>query len=126
MVKIIYLLFILSTILTVASANDSFILTSVEEANQLSKETNRPALIIFGSDYCRFCESLKNDILSSKLTPHTDKYIVCYIDIKKNLEIKNQYNISTIPDSRIFINEKQKKKIIGYSKENYIKWLSND
>jgi thioredoxin-related protein len=125
MVKIIYLIFVLGLLLTVASANDGFILSSIDEGRKLSNLTNKPLLVIFGSDNCPFCVSLKQDILDLKLSPDIDKYIICYIDLKEYPELKNQYDISMIPDSRIIINDQQKSKLKGYAKQNYIKWLNN-
>jgi thioredoxin-related protein len=120
MVKIIYLLFFLAVLVTVVSANDSFILDSIDETQRLSHLTNKPALIIFGSDSCRFCNNLKQDILTKKLSPTIDRYIICYIDIDKNPDLKTKYSVSMIPDSRIFVNNKQTSIIKGYSKDTYI------
>ena len=124
MVKLIYLISVIGILLTTASANDRFILDSFEQTNRLSQETNKPALIIFGSDDCKFCNLLKQDILDYKLSPSIDRYIICYIDIKKNPELKNEYDVSVIPDSRILINGKETNRTKGYSKTNYIKWLN--
>jgi thioredoxin-related protein len=124
MVKIIYLLFFLAVLVTTVSANDSFILDSIEEAQRLSQLTNKPALIIFGADYCKFCNSLKEDILNNSLGSDIKDYIICYVDIKENVDLKEKYNISMIPDSRIFIDAREIKRIKGYSKNNYMKWLS--
>lgn len=106
------------------SANDSFILSSLEETYKLSEATKKPALVIFGSDYCKFCNSLKQDILNKKLSPHIDKYIICYIDIKQKPDLKTHYKVSSIPDSRIFVNGKESKTTKGYVQNAYIQWLS--
>lgn len=124
MVKLIYLISVIGILLTAAYANDGFILNSLEQTNKLSQEINKPALIIFGSDDCKFCNLLKQDIINYKLSPDIDKYIICYIDIKKNPELKNEYDVSVIPDSRILINGKETNRIKGYSKTNYMKWLN--
>jgi thioredoxin-related protein len=121
----IYLLFFIAILVTFASANDSFILDSIEETKRLSKLTNKPALIIFGADYCKFCNSLKEDILNNELSPIVDNYIICYIDIKSSPELKIEYNISMIPDSRILLNNQELSSKKGYSKESYKLWLEN-
>lgn len=121
----IYLLFFIAILITVASANDSFILNSIEETKRLSKLTNKPALIIFGADYCKFCNSLKEDILNNELSPIIDKYIICYIDIKSSPELKTKYHISMIPDSRILLKNQELSSKKGYSKESYKLWLEN-
>jgi thiol-disulfide isomerase/thioredoxin len=125
MLKTIYLTFCLLLFSTIIFANDGFILSSIEETQKLSKLTNKPALIIFGADYCQFCQVLKQDILANQLNPSIDKYIICYVDTEDNPDLKNKYKISSIPDSRIFIDNKQVSKTTGYSKDTYIKWLND-
>jgi thioredoxin-related protein len=112
-------------ICSISSANDGFILNSLPEANKLSRLTNKPVLLIFGADHCRFCESLKKDILDLKLSPHIDKYIICYVDIAKNPEYKKEYSVGIIPDSRIMRNNKEISKNKGYLRDNYIIWINN-
>ena len=121
----IYLLFFIAISITVASANDNFILNSIEETKRLSKLTNKPALIIFGADYCKFCTELKSAIFVEPLKSATDKYIICYLDLDENPELKQEYDISIIPDSRIIKNNKQISGIKGYTASNYLKWLNN-
>jgi len=118
-----YLLFFIAILATVTSANDTFILNSIEETKRLSKLTNKPALIIFGADYCKFCNNLKEDILNNELSPIIDNYIICYIDIKSSPELKTEYDISMIPDSRMFIDNKEISRIKGYNIKNYKKWI---
>lgn len=110
----------------VSLAKDSFILSSLDEAMVLSQSTNKPVLLIFGADYCRYCISLKENILNLELSPEINKYIICYIDIKIHSDLKKQYSVSTIPDSRIIIDNKQQKSIIGYNRQKYISWLKYD
>lgn len=124
MLKIISLAFVLF-LMSFANANEGFILNSLEEAQKLSQQTEQPILLIFGSDDCRFCNQLKIDIISNKLSPAINRYIVCYIDIKHSPELKNTYNISVIPDSLILIKQTEKFRNKGYLKDSYIKWLNN-
>jgi|688.fasta_scaffold139653_3 thiol-disulfide isomerase/thioredoxin len=126
MLKTICFTFCLLLFSTTIIANDGFILSSMEETQKLSKLTNKPALVIFGADYCKFCQILKQDILTNQLSPSINEYIICYIDVKDNLNLKNKYKISSIPDSRIFIDNEQVSKTTGYSKDTYKKWLNND
>lgn len=107
------------TFCSVGYCSDNFILSSIEEANALSKETKQPVLVIFGADDCVFCVNLKNDILNGSLDSVVDKYIICFVDIKTNPEYQNKYNIITIPDSRVIKNNVTIKKIIGYNKSTY-------
>ena len=126
MIKIIYLIFFLSVLLTVASANEKFLLSSLDEAQILSKDTKKPILLIFGAEYCVHCGRLKHDVLSKDFEDSVDKYIVCYVDIQSNSELKKKYGVSTVPDSRIIKSDKTVSSITGYSRSAYEKWLKND
>lgn len=103
---------------------DSFVLDSLTEAQKFSKETQKPILLIFGTDSCKFCSLLKND-LDSVLKKDVDNLIVCYLDLKSDPELKKQYNVSLIPDSRIISNGKTNSVIKGYKQQEYKRWLEN-
>ena len=107
------------------SFGETFILESLTDAIAISENTQQPILLIFGSENCRFCQNLKNDILDRNLDSVVDRYLICYIDIDKKPEVKNEYNIRTIPDTRIIKNKVQVSKIIGYSKNSFIEKLKN-
>jgi thioredoxin-like negative regulator of GroEL len=128
MIKIIYMLFIIAigSMLTVASANDSFMVTSIKDAKILSESTNRSILLIFGADYCKYCNQLKSDLFISPLKELTDRYIICCIDLEKKPKMKSEYNVSTIPDSRILKNNNQISKIKGYSPKSYQNWIKSN
>jgi thioredoxin-related protein len=119
MKKILYLFIMM--ISSIASAND-YILSSIDETLKLSQNSGKPALVIFGSEDCKFCDILKNEILDKN---YIDNYIVCYIDIsnEKNKSLKDTYKIHMIPDSRIFINKTETSRLKGFEKNKYIDWL---
>lgn len=124
MIRIIFLI-IFSILSTTIFASDSFILDSFSEATKLSKLTNKPILLIFGADYCSHCSKLKTDILQLNLSPNIDNYIICFLDIGKNPNLKQEYNIHVIPNSRIIKSGVETKPLIGYNKDNYISWLKS-
>lgn len=107
-----------------ATANQPAIFVSnIEDAIVLQQNTDIDLILIFTADWCRFCDKLKNDIVSDELML-SDK-IVCYIDIDKSRKIAKQYGVKTIPDSRLIKNQKEIKKVIGYNnKTQYIKDLT--
>jgi thioredoxin-related protein len=111
------------TIGSIASAND-YILSSIDETLNLSQNSGKPALVIFGSENCKFCDLLKNEILDKN---YVNNYIVCYINIsdEKNQSMKNTYKIHMVPDSRIFINKTESSRLKGFEKNKYIDWLKN-
>lgn len=108
------------------SMADGFVLDSIAEAEQLSKLSNKPILLIIGSNRCVFCEALKDEIISGVINKHVQEYIVCYIDLEKNKGLKNTYNVNIIPDSRIIKKQKTVSKITGFDKKKYIKWLEDN
>lgn len=125
MLKFFYSIILLLFLLTSSYANDSFILNNLDEAKKISQTTNKPVLVIFGADYCKFCDQLKKDILDFQLSPAIDKYIVCYLDVGKNKNLKKKHNIGVIPDSRIIMNNKEKSSNKGYVKNSYINWINS-
>lgn len=122
--NIVYAIVIFFLSFGTAISNDSFILSSLEEAKQLSLETKQPLLLIFGADYCGACKDLKKDLVQDFKNDLTG-YIVCYIDLSESNIDKNKNDITIIPDSRIFINSKMKSRMRGYSKAQYRKWIIN-
>lgn len=101
---------------------EGFILDSLPEAQKLAEKTKQPVLVIFGADYCVYCEKLKKDILLGNV-PESKPYIICYIDIEKEKELKKNYGVSTIPDSRVIVKNAQRSKKVGYLNKPYREWL---
>jgi thioredoxin-like negative regulator of GroEL len=108
-----------------AKADGPAMVNSLEDAMALSESTKMPTLVIFGADWCGFCKSLKKDIESGMLNKELDNYIVCYIDIDKNKDLKKEFDVKTLPDSRILIDKKEISQYKGYDKSKYKKWINN-
>lgn len=105
-------------------ADSPIFLNSLTDATALSETSEKNLLVIFGSKSCRYCDDLKKEINSGNLDNLLKNKIVCYIDIDdKNRNLEKEYKISIIPDSRFFIKNNQKSKIIGYEKNKYRNWL---
>ena len=115
----------LSLVCSLGVGDDKFIVGSLEQAQQLSEETKKPLLLIFGAEYCIYCEKLKRAILARDL-PETDPYIICYIDTEKQPEYKLKYGVSAIPDSRIIVGNKEKSKLIGFNSRQYKGWAKTN
>lgn len=119
---------VMLAVIVISSTNlyaESFILDSLSEANKLSKSTNKPVLVIFGSDSCAFCVLLKKSI-ESDLKNDIDGYIICYLDLGKNPELKTEYQISLIPDSRIVKDDTTISVKKGFNLREYKNWLKNN
>jgi thioredoxin-related protein len=123
MIKI--LLFILMLFIsTAANATEGFIIDSLEEAQRLSDSTGKSVLLILGAESCFHCERLKTDILTDQI-PDSDRYIICYLGLDENPDLKKKYSVSMIPDSRILKKNKTITTIKGYDRTKYSKWLKN-
>lgn len=120
--KIIYLLLIILN-LDYSYSEDSFILyNNIDDTIKLSKEFDRPALIIFSADWCKHCNSLKNDFSNKKIV-ETDSFIVCIIDTDFDAEYAKKFNVKILPTSIILQNNKEKDRKIGYINNEYKTWL---
>lgn len=111
--------------ISAVSADSPAMVDSLEDAMALSESTKMPALVIFGADWCGYCKTLKNHISSGDLNKQLDNYIICYIDVEKNPELKREFSVKTLPDSRIFIENQEKSQYKGYDKNKYKKWIEN-
>ena len=108
--KYISLFFVMFALVSSAYGHPAVFVNSLEDATALQKEIDNDIILIFSSKNCSFCEKLQNDLISMNIE---DK-IICVINIDKNKELKQQYGVSVVPDTRIISNGKEKKKIIGY------------
>lgn len=123
--RLLQLLTITVLLSSICLSNDSFMLDSIPEAEKLSQSTGQPILLVFGADYCGYCNKLKTDILDKKVGLALNRYIICYVDLTKNSDYKEKYNISIIPDSRIIVDGKQVSKMQGYSRTDFTRWIEN-
>jgi len=92
-----------------------------EKANKLSKQLNRPLILIFGASWCPYCKDLKADLESIK---QLDATVVCVIDIEKNKNLVDKYKIKGLPTSVIVKSDKEQSRHSGYKRNSYETWLN--
>lgn len=98
--------------------------TDLNDAKVMAKQNSQDLLLIFSADYCKFCKSLKNEILSSNLT---DNFVVCVIDIESNRILSRKFKARNLPTSVVVDdNLNEKSRIVGYNNEKYILWLEDN
>ena len=101
------------------------IVDDLQVAQSLSESTGQPLVLIFGAKSCAFCGLLKKDIQDGYFLMQLDGKIVCYIDVTKEKELRENYGIKSLPDTRYIVDGKQRAYMIGYDRKKYEKWLSN-
>ena len=100
------------------------VLISLDEALMLSKATGQKVLMITGAEWCGYCVKLKGDIQSEPLASLLDPYIVVYLDLDFNPEIKVKYDVRSYPTSFMLDNSGRVISTqVGYSPANYRLWL---
>lgn len=80
---------------------------------------DRNVLVIFGADWCKYCNILKGDMANMNL----DGYVVCVVDVTKNKDLKARKGISSLPTSIVMDNGKEVARTTGYSANQYKQWL---
>jgi thioredoxin 1 len=99
---------------------------NLHDAMALSEDADMPVLLIFGAEWCVNCKILKTDINNGTLSKEVNRMIICYINIDDDKNLSKEYRVKNIPDSRILVDKKEIKRIIGYKKDKYKEWLQND
>ena len=79
-------------------------------------------LVIFGTEWCGYCNKLKRDINSLGF----DDYTVCVVDADTRKDLRDKYGVKSYPTSIIVRNNKEVSRISGYDKEDYEKWLESN
>lgn len=98
---------------------------SPADAFALAAETKKDLLIIFGANWCIYCNILKNDI-NTNLNMVEDK-IVCFVDFDQNKDMVKEYRVRTIPDYMLYRDSIEIKRKVGYkNKEKFQEWLLNN
>lgn len=100
----------------------NFIYDDFSKATELSIKYNMNMIVIFGADWCPYCQDLKEDIKTLEI----QKFIICFIDTdnKNNKDIISQFKPRSLPTSVFIKKGKENSRKIGYSKKGYDSWLN--
>lgn len=98
---------------------------NLDDAIALSESTNQPIVLIFGAKWCPYCVELKKHINSGNFTKELDTKIVCYIDVDQHKDVKKEYGVKTLPDTRYLVDKKEKSQLIGYGESKFREWIKN-
>jgi thioredoxin-related protein len=111
------------------SENDiAEIYTNYEEAFSLAKKDNKAVFILFSTEYCRWCNKLKETTLKDSLLKSRleKEFIVLFLDRDKD-KYPNKYKIKGVP--AVYMTDKNEEiftSMVGYHKnpKDYIKWFN--
>jgi thiol:disulfide interchange protein len=98
----------------------------LDEAKEASKQLNKDILILFETSWCSACKRFKAESFSdNKIEEEMNKYVVCLLDIDKDLDIAKKFNIKSFPCYLIIDSEDHiKKRGSGYKSTNmFFNWL---
>lgn len=117
MVKKIVSFFIFSIFCFSLNANEI-----VENYNEAIETENKNVVLIFTADWCGACKNLKNNLNNLDFL----NYTICFVNVDENKNLKNKYNVKSLPTSIILFNKKIVDKKIGFEKESYNLWLKQN
>lgn len=97
-----------------------------DKAVRLAKLHQRYIIVVFGADWCPYCEVLKKD---AQKIQELSKYIVCFLDTDnrdKNQSVINIFKPKSLPTS-LFLDTTNKvlSRKIGYRPKDYTQWLNS-
>ncbi len=103
-------------------SDDYIITTKLVDAIALSEELNKEVLVIFTANWCDYCNQMKKDL---EYCQELEGMILCFVNIDKNPELKQEYKVRSIPDYFLLKDKIEIKRQKGYyGKKDFLKWLS--
>jgi len=101
--------------------------TNYDKAFQVAKDKNKIVFIFFTTQYCRWCNKLRETTLTDSeiIRRLNSDFIVLLLD-KNYSKYPSKYNIKAVPS--IYLTDKNEEiftEIVGYHKnpDDYIKWF---
>jgi thioredoxin 1 len=88
-----------------------------------SEVSNKPVLVIFGADWCKYCKLLKSDLPS--FYKELDNFIICQVDYDENTDLVKEYNVTILPDYFVLDHKIETKRKKGYNRKEFLEWLKN-
>lgn len=124
-IRMLISLYLCLVVSQISFSAESYVANSLIDALILSKESKKDIVLIFGADWCKYCNILKKDIENhSEII--IDKIIV-YSNIDKDSELAQEYQVKSIPDCRIIRNNIEISRKIGYlGIKDFTKWLETN
>jgi thioredoxin-related protein len=73
--------------------------TDLNEAHEQAVLENRPMLIVFDADWCKYCDKMENKTFSDSIVSNyvNDKFIPVHLNLKDNTKVAEILEIDRIP-----------------------------
>jgi len=68
-----------------------------KEALEIGTKTGKPIFLIFGADWCTWCQEMRKTLADSEVQKALDGYIVYHADSDKEPDLVKQYGVGGIP-----------------------------
>jgi thioredoxin-like negative regulator of GroEL len=124
--KTLSLILLLCVIGDRAYGENPYFVDNLGDAIALSESSNKPILVVFGAEWCKYCKILIDDLNDEDSIRVLNDFIICSIDIDKDKVISQDFKVRNLPDSRILNNKIEIAAYVGYNgKKKYLTWVQN-
>jgi thioredoxin-related protein len=87
---------------------------SLEDAVALSESIKKDIFVVFGAEWCGYCDKTKQDI--KKNIDQLNDIIIVYVNIDDREDLKTEYRVKGIPDYMILRSKVETRRNVGYLK----------
>jgi len=99
-----------------------------ENAKKIAKKENKSMILVFGANWCVWCQKFEHDTLTSSRSisaVESHDTIIVKINVDKNQSTAGKYGVKSIPCTIIVDkNENEIKRKVGYMNvRDFISWL---
>ena len=99
-----------------------------ENAKKIAKKENKSMILVFGANWCVWCQKFEHDTLTSSRSisaVESHDTIIVKINVDKNQSAAGKYGVKSIPCTIIVDkNENEIKRKVGYMNiRDFISWL---
>jgi len=103
--------------------NQQLVAQTFDQAKQLSQQSGRPILLIFGASWCHWCQKMEQETLTdSGVKSSMMKYVFVKIDTDRDKSSTSQFGVRGLPTSVIANSSGQEvKKQEGFMDANKMK-----
>lgn len=98
---------------------------SYSDAVEMAGSSGKMVYVLFGSDYCPWCERQKEVLVDPKVASELDSYVICYVDVSAEESLAKKYRVKTIPVNMVIrSDERVVKKDVGYMEvKKFLDWI---